>query len=323
MDLEANTTLLTLFADATRVRLTALLDAEELTVAELTRITGLPQSRVSSHLARLRDAGVLVDRKVGTSTFYRADGELMRADARRVWTLVRGAVDDGVLATDAHRRVEVVRARTDAAAWPDLVAGRMEHHYSPGRTWEATARGFLGLMRLGDVLDVGSGDGVIAQLLAPCSRSFTCLDRSEKVLTAARERLCTFPNIRFAQGDMHDVPLPDASFDHVLMFNVLTYAEEPHGAVAEAFRLLRPGGELAVTTLDEHEHVDVSSAYHHVNTGFAPERLRSLLEGAGFELSRCEVSSRERRKPYFQVVTAFARRPDAAPSRRAAAGAFA
>ena len=323
MDLEANTTLLTLFADSTRVRLTALLHAEELTVAELTRVTGLAQSRVSSHLARLRDAGVLVDRKVGTSTFYRAEPELMPIEARRIWDLVRGTVDDGVLATDAQRRIDVVRARTDAAAWPDLVAGRMEHHYSPGRTWEATARGFLGLMRLGDVLDVGSGDGVIAQLLAPRSRSVTCLDRSEKVLAAARERLACVPNIRFALGDMHDVPLPAASFDHVLMFNVLTYASQPEGVVAEAFRLLRVGGELAGVTLDAHEHADVSSAYHHVNAGFAPEQLRTLLESAGFELSACEVSSRERRKPYFQVVTAFARRPDEAPARRAAAGAFA
>jgi ArsR family transcriptional regulator len=235
---------------------------------------------------------------------------------------VRVGLDDRVLATDASRRVDVVRARTDAAAWPDLVAGRMEHHYSPGRTWEATARGFLGLMHLGDVLDVGSGDGVMAQLLAPRSRSVTCLDRSDKVLAAARERLARVSNIRFAHGDMHDVPLADASFDHVLMFNVLTYASQPDGAVAEAFRLLRPGGELAVVTLDEHEHVEVSSAYHHVNGGFAPERLRALLERAGFELSLCEVSSRERRKPYFQVVTAFARRPDAAPAKRAAAGAF-
>jgi SAM-dependent methyltransferase/DNA-binding transcriptional ArsR family regulator len=322
MDLEGNTTLLSLFADSTRVRLTALLHAEELTVAELTRITGLPQSRVSSHLARLRDAGVLVDRKVGTSTFYRADTELMPVEARRIWELVRDSLDDGVLVSDAQRCVDVVRARTDSAAWPDLVAGRMEHHYSPGRTWEATARGFLGLMHLGDVLDLGSGDGVMAQLLAPRSRSVTCLDRSDKVITAARERLASVPNIRFALGDMHDVPLPDASFDHVLMFNVLTYAAQPEAVLTEAFRLLRPKGELAVVTLDEHEHIDVSAAYQHVNAGFAPDRLRALLQAAGFELSLCEVSSRERRKPYFQVVTAFARRP-AATAKRAAAGAFA
>ena len=310
MDLETNAALLSLFADATRVRLAALLGPEELTVAELTRVTGLSQSRVSTHLGKLRDAGVLVDRKVGTSTFYRADVERMPANARRVWELVREGVDDSVLASDSRRCADVVRARTDAAAWPDLVAGQMEHHYSPGRTWEATARGFLGLMRLGDVLDVGSGDGVIAQLLAPRSRSVTCLDRSEKVIAAARKRLARVGNIRFASGDMHAIPLPDLSFDHVLMFNVLTYADRPDTALAEAFRVLRPGGKIALTTLDEHAHSDVSEAYQHVNCGFAPPRLRTLLEDQGFELSHCEVSSRERRKPYFQVVSAFGRRPE-------------
>ena len=132
MDFEAHTALLTLFADPTTVRLLALLAVEELTVAELTRVTGLSQSRVSSHLGRLREAGALRDRKVGVSASYRVDEGRMTPGARRVWHVVREQVDDALLASDAERSAEVLEALTDGRAWPDQVAGWMEHHYPPG-----------------------------------------------------------------------------------------------------------------------------------------------------------------------------------------------
>lgn len=304
-DLHSATELLALFADPTRLRLMAVLTDVELTVAELVRITGLTQSRVSTHLGRLREAGLLLDRREGTSTFYRVASEGMPEHARKTWALLREHIDDAVLRSDRERRDAVVRSREEEA-WPDRVAGQMEHHYSPGRTWEATARGLLGLLRLGDVLDVGSGDGVIAELLAPRARSITCLDRSARLLTAARRRLGRFDNIAFAEGDMQAMPLPDASFDEVLLYNVLTYAERPAAVLAEAFRVLRAGGRIAIVTLDEHNHHELSSAYQHVNAGFAPVCLRGLLAGAGFDVDVCDVSSRERKKPYFQVVSAFA-----------------
>ena len=119
----------------------------------------------------------------------------MPAAARAAWQAVSDQIDDGVIEDDRRRCAEVVRAREEASSWPDVVAGRMEHHYSPGRTWEAVARAFVGLVQLGDVLDVGSGDGVIAQLLAPRARNFACLDRSEKVVDAARERLSHLANV--------------------------------------------------------------------------------------------------------------------------------
>jgi ArsR family transcriptional regulator len=306
-DLAATTDLLGLLADPTRIRLLALLGTHELTVGEIVRTTGLPQSRVSTHLGKLRDAGLVRDRRFGPSTFYRIDEPRMPEAARRAWTAVKGGLEDATLRDDLERCEEVVGARDER--WPDAVAGRMEHHYSPGRTWEAMARAFAGLMQLGDVLDVGSGDGAIAALLAPRARSLTCLDRSDRVIDAARERLAGIDNVRFVSGDMHTMPLPDAAFDQVLLFSVLTYANDPARVVAEAFRVLRPGGVLALVTLDEHSHLEVSSTYDHVNAGFSPVKLRALLERAGFSLRSCDVTSRERRKPYFQVVSAFAERP--------------
>ncbi len=312
-------TLLGLLADPTRMRLLALLDEHELSVAELTRITGVPQPRVSTHLGKLKDAGFIRDRRVGTSIFYRVDEARTPAAARAAWNTIAAGLDDAVLHDDRERCDEVLQARSREAEWPDTVAGRMEHHYSPGRTWEATARAFVGLIQLGDVLDIGSGDGVIAQLLSPRARTYTCIDRSAKVIEAARARLRSSPNVELLCGDMHALPLADASFDQVLSFSVLTYAEDPRAALRESLRVLRPGGTLILVTLHEHRHREISSAYHHVNDGFAPDDLQALLEEVGFEVERCDVSAREKRKPYFDVVCAFARRPlhaqRAAPSR--------
>src|SRR5215471_16232974 len=196
---------LQLLGEPTRVRLLALLAREELTVAELVAITDLPQSSVSAHLARLREAGLLRDRKSGASTFY-ALGAAMPEDARRVWALLEADLDDHLLDADRARTVHVLRGRRSAEAWPDAVAGEMERHYSPGRTWEATAQGFLSLVRLGDVLDAGSGDGTIAQMIAPRARTVTCLDRNEKMITAARQRLARSKNVTFAVGDAQRMP---------------------------------------------------------------------------------------------------------------------
>lgn len=299
-NLAATIDLLHLFGDPTRVRLMALLAREELSVAELTNVTQLPQSRVSTHLGKLREADVLRDRRVGNSTFYALNDASMPDDARHVWSLVSSRVDDAVIEGDRKRCEAVLRARNGNGRWPDVVAGEMERHYSPGRTWEAMARGFVGLMSLGDVLDVGAGDGTIAELLAPRARSYVALDVSEKLVSAARARLGD--RARCVVGDAHALPFADGSFDQVLLFNVLASAEHPQQVVREAARVTR--GSVVIVTLDAHEYASVTAAYHHVHAGFRPAALRKYLEKAGLAVDQCEVTSRERRAPHFAVVTA-------------------
>lgn len=301
--------LLQLIGEPTRVRLLSLLAAQELTVAEVVAVTQLAQSTVSTHLGKLREAGLVRDRKVGASTFYALSDGAMPGPARKVWDLVRGEVRDGALEADRERAARVVRARERSDRWPDAVAGEMERHWSPGRTWESLARATAGLLSLGDVVDVGSGDGSVAQLLAPHARSWTCIDRSERVLAAARERLARLKNVRFAAGDAQALPLGDSAFDAALMFHVLAQVETPARALAEAGRVLRPGGTLALVTLDAHEHADTTTAYGDVHPGFAPAALRRLLQRGGFEVLSCEVTSRDARPPCFRVVTAFAVKP--------------
>jgi len=306
--LEETVGLLALLGDPNRVRLMALLAEEELAVSELMAITELGQSRVSTHLGRLREAGLLRDRRAGNSTFY-AVAESIPEPAARLWSTLLQELDDGVLDADRARARALREARERNLPWPDAIAGEMERHYSPGRTWEATARGLLAFVTLGDVLDVGSGDGAVAQLLAHRARSICCVDRSEHVVEAARARLSGRGNVRSQLGDMHSLPFANASFDQVLHLNTLTYSEKPRLALHEAARVLRPSGTLAVVTLAEHRQDEVTAAYGHCQSGFAPEQLRTWLLQAGLSVHLCAITSRERRPPHFQVVTVEASRP--------------
>ena len=304
---------LQLFGEPTRVRLLALLAQQELSVAELTSITELAQSRVSTHLGKLREAGVLRDQKAGASTRYALNDGAMPAEARKVWQLIAAGLDDTVVRHDRERCAAVLRARR-AARWPDAIAGQMERHYSPGRTWESMARGLTGLVRLGDVLDAGAGDGVLAQLLAPRAASYTCLDRSDAVIAAARVRLQGLGNVRYEIGDVQALPFPAATFDEVLLFNVLTSVESPARALAEAARVLRPNGRLAILALAAHKHLPVTRAFEHRHPGFAPAALSRMLSRAGLDVDECAITSRERRPPYFQVVSAFATKSATQPA---------
>jgi ubiquinone/menaquinone biosynthesis C-methylase UbiE len=307
--IEQGMALCRLLADPSRIRLLLLLDAHELTVAELTQVTGLTQSRVSTHLANLRRAGLVDDRRVGAAAYYRAADLRSDDPAAQMWALLRARIDDHQARLDLERAEQVIGARRNVHSWAESVAGRMELHYSPGRTWEATARALITLLDLGDVLDIASGDGVLAELLARKARSVTCADVSLTLVAAARRRLVRHRNVAFVQADMHRLPLPDARYDQVFLMHALAYTREPRQVIAEAARMLRRGGRMVIATLNAHEHEAAMRAYDHVNSGIPPERLRRMLTGAGLDVSTCRVTSREPRAPYFEVVTALALKP--------------
>ena len=309
MDLEGWSSRLKMFADATRVRLLALLEHEELTVAELSAITRLAQPRVSTHLSKLKEAGLVRDRRSGVSAYYRFDDAALDPAQRALWQSISAGSDDPLLRQDAERVPGVLAMRAADQNWADSVAGDMERHYSPGRTWEAMARSALPLLEPGDVLDIASGDGVLAELMAPHSNRYVCLDASSKVVAAATERLRRLPNVEVREGDMHALPLDDASFDLVALMHALTYAAHPAQAVAEAARVLRPGGRLLLTSLAKHEHRAVVESFGHVNLGFSEKDLRRFVTKAGLEILSCGTVTRERRPPHFEVIALIARKP--------------
>ncbi len=308
MDLAGCSALLRLLADPTRVRLLALLEHEELTVAELASVTRLAQPRVSTHLAKLKEAAVVHDRRAGVSAYYRLNTEDDSLLAT-LWQTLKSRTDDATLRDDARRLPSVLAKRAREENWADTVAGDMERHYSPGRTWEAMARALSSLLELGDVLDVASGDGVLAELLSPHARSIHCVDSSARVIGAARERLRPLGNVTVLQGDMHALKFADASFDAVLLMHALTYSDKPALALSEAVRVLRPRGRVLVTTLVRHAHRRAVEPFDHRNLGFTVEEMSKLARKAGIVIERCAASSRERRPPHFEVLTLLGRKP--------------
>ncbi|MCX7515391.1 ArsR/SmtB family transcription factor [Frateuria hangzhouensis] len=308
MDLATASGVLRLLADPTRVRLLALLEGEELTVAELAQVLHLAQPRVSTHLAKLKEAELVRDRRAGVSAYYRANNE---GDSHQHALLhsLRESIDDALLREDAARLPAVLANRARAEGWADTVAGDMERHYSPGRTWETLARSLLQLLETGDVLDIASGDGITAELLAPHARSIVCVDSGERVVAAATQRLKAFDNVEVRQGDMHALDLGKRRFDLVLMLHALTYAERPAQAVAEAARLLRSGGRLLAVTLGKHAHRTAVEPFDHRNLGFTREDLSRFATDAGLTVSSCIRLSRERKAPHFEVISLLARKP--------------
>ena len=259
---------------------------------------------MSTHLARLKEAGLVRDRRAGVSAYYRFDEAQLDPAQRALWHA-------------AQRKRRPVAAPMPSAwlqcwptasdqNWADSVAGDMERHYSPGRTWEALARTALPLLETGDVLDIASGDGVLAELVAP--RQALHLHRYQR----ARGRRCQraparLPNV-VREGDMHALPFKDGSFDLVVLMHALTYASKPAQAVTEAARVLRPGGRLLLCSLARHEHKAAVEAYGHVNLGFSDKELRKFVDKAGLQVSSLETVTRER-PPHFEVISLIANKP--------------
>ncbi|HET8898943.1 MAG TPA: metalloregulator ArsR/SmtB family transcription factor, partial [Rhodanobacteraceae bacterium] len=135
MDLATTSSLLRLLADPTRVRLLGLLQREELTVAELSAILRLAQPRVSTHLAKLKEAGLVRDRRAGVSAYYRLNGDA-GSDVDGLLAVIAEGIDDAMLDEDRERLPDILAQRAREQGWADSVAGDMERHYSPGRTWE-------------------------------------------------------------------------------------------------------------------------------------------------------------------------------------------
>ena len=297
-----------LLSDSTRLRLLLLLDREELSVAELAAITQLAQPRVSTHLAKLKEAGLVNDRRQGVFVYYRMSGRIEDDSLSAMWEVLRLNTDDPVIRQDLERAPQVLQARNIEGNWADSVAGDMERHYSPGRTWEATTRALAQLLKLNDVLDIASGDGVLAKLLAPHARKIVCLDISERVVAAGKERLTEFPHVDFELGDMHQLPVADASFDTVVLMHALTYTRQPAKVFSEVARVLRPGGQLLAVTLKEHKHEKAVAPFNHVNLGFSSKGLKKLCRDAGLEASFCQVTAVEKRAPNFAILTLLAKK---------------
>jgi len=297
-------------SDESRIRLVLLLQQQELTVAELSEITRLAQPRVSTHLSHLKKYNLVLVRKQGVSSFYRLNTDQFGDEFAGLLALVIDHYDNNPLIVEDNK--QLARVMTSQAAsnqWVDAVAGDMERHYSPGRTWEATTRVIAKLANLGKVLDLGSGDGVLAELLAANATQYTCVDNNIKAIEAAKARLKHLDNVKFYHSDIHSLPFSAEQYDCVLMLHVLTYSTQPEQVIQQAYKMCQPGGKLFISTLHKHNHESVQIEYGHKNLGFDCKQLKQWCEQAGFNHVCANISSQEQRKPHFKIITVEAQKP--------------
>ncbi|HNQ90218.1 MAG TPA: metalloregulator ArsR/SmtB family transcription factor [Verrucomicrobiota bacterium] len=298
-------------ADPTRLRLLALLERDELSVLELQEVTRLRQSRISTHLGLLVGAGLLVSRREGKRVFYRRNGE-MAADLRELVALaLRGAKAEPGHAADLVNLRRVLHLREDQARlFFNQVAGRFDRSYGPGRSWQAMGQLLLRMLPPVVVADLGSGEGLVSELLAQRCRRVIAVDNSEKIVAfgAAKARKNGIRNLEFRCGDLEDPPIAPESVDVVILSQALHHASDPARALAAAHRVLRPGGQVLVLDLLRHTFTRVRELYGDHWLGFAEGDLERWLELAGFREIEITVVAREEQPPHFETVLAVGQR---------------
>ncbi len=274
-------------AEETRLRVVALLDHGELTVTDLTEILGQSQPRVSRHLRLLVDAGLVTKHREGTWVFFRLVDGGARLDLVHA-AIASVAPGDSVLVSDLAR-LDTVRARRAAAAheYFERIAPIWDEErslHAAADTVEAVILGAVGDLPLGRVLDVGTGTGRMLQLLAGRADRAVGLDSSHSMLSVARANLerAGVANWELRQGDVHSPPLDTASFDLVVIHQVLHYLDDPARAIAEASRLVAAGGRLLVVDFAPHRH-DFLRAAAHRRLGFTHQQLADWFDQAGFD----------------------------------------
>ncbi|MEL6430657.1 MAG: metalloregulator ArsR/SmtB family transcription factor [Planctomycetota bacterium] len=289
--------LLKVLADPTRLRALALVAEEELSVGELARALAMAQSRVSNHLRVLREHDLLAERRAGTSTYLRASfaGGSSHTAAARLWAALSPDLDD-VPEREADRmRLEAILAERNAegAAFFDRMAGDWDKVGSLFRTNEARQRAAASLLPAGLVLaDLGCGTGYVARALVGLCDRLVCVDRSEGMLTEARERLSASSSsgteVEFRSGELDALPLETDEVDGAVAAMVLHHLDSPDAALAEMHRAIRPGGTLSIVELMPHREAWVRAELGDHHLGLDPTEVSDALRRAGFEDVRVE-----------------------------------
>lgn len=305
--MNASWDILKTLSDPTRLRLLALVMREELSVAELQEILGMGQSRISSQLALLRQVNLVRDRREGKKAYYSLHAGLPAKTLALLRAATDAVADLPVLGEDRENLDRILQKRRRVSEqYFNLIAGRLGKHHCPGRSWEAIGHLALRLTPAIDIADLGAGEGLVSQLLAHRARQVWCIDNSPRMVEvgtalAKKNRLA---NLAYRLGDIEKVPLPDKSVDLTILSQALHHAQHPQDAVDEAFRILRPGGQLLILDLNEHTFAKARELYADVWLGFKESALHGFLKKAGFGKVEVTAVAREAAEPHFETLLA-------------------
>ena len=297
-----------LLSDPTRVRVLLLLEKEELSVAELQEILSKGQSQISTHLAQLKAAELVEDRRTGKNIFYRLKGDSKLF--LRLLQLLREAAEDVPEAKDDREALQLVldKRRDKMRSYFDSLAGRFGREYLPGRSWQGLAEAVLHLLPPLVIADLGAGEGAFSQLLARCAKQVIAVDNSERMVEFGSQlaRKHNVQNLQYRYGDMEALPLKDSEVDLAFFSQSLHHAIRPERAVQEAWRILKPGGRVAILDLLRHQFEEARELYADVWLGFTTVEIHRFLKNAGFTNIITSVVHRESEAPHFETLLAVA-----------------
>lgn len=306
-----------LLGDEARLRLLRVLSLERLNVTELTSVLGLAQSGVSRHLKLLKDAGVVEEQKAGLFT-YHALAAPFRAGAGPLGDALAEqfahAADDPSVRADDARLQEILRLRKE-----NFAGHRGDgdpRQFVPGRSWAAWSRALGLLLPPLRVADLGCGDGYLAVETSRWASEVIGIDRSSEMLASARAlaKRRKARNITWKRGSLDKVPLPDDSVDVALLSQALRHAPDPAAAVAEAARIIAPGGRVLILELREHDEAWVREQLGEQALGFSEAKLQQLLTACGLVDVRTMLGASKTRDPFAVVIAVGRKAAGSAPA---------
>ncbi|MEA3188165.1 MAG: hypothetical protein QOD99_1995 [Chthoniobacter sp.] len=299
---------LRLLADPTRLRLLLLLQHEELSVAEIQEILGMGQSRISSHLAQLKAAKLVADRRAGKNIYYELAPENPLHE--QLAGIVKASEKE--IPEAAHDRTALklaLRKRQDTAReYFNKLAGKFGRSHCPGRSWKGVAHLLLTLVGPITVADLGAGEGTLAQLLAKHAKRVIAVDNSEKMVEfgSGLARAHNFANLEYRLGDLEDPPIPVDSVELAILSQALHHAVHPARALAAAHRILKKNGRVVILDLLAHSFEKARELYADTWLGFSEVQLHRMLKAAGFSKIEIDIVGRETTSPHLQTVFATA-----------------
>ena len=296
-------------SDATRLRIVALLESDELSVNELQEITRLGQSRISTHLGLLQDSTLVHSRRDGKRTFYKLNEDADATAREFIQLAIRGAKELPEYAGEQINLKRVLtRRKEQAQVYFNQIAGRFDRVYGPGRSWQAFGHLLLRILPPLVVADLGAGEGLLSELLARRAKRVIAVDNSEKIVEfgKAKAKKNHLKNLEFRCGDLQNPPIDVNSVDLVILSQALHHAEIPADALAAAHKILKSGGQILILDLLKHNFEKARELYGDRWLGFAESDLHRWLENAGFKKIEISIVAAEEQPPHFQTILAGA-----------------